>query len=110
MVQDHIKVLEIQNDLDALIVDEQILNSIKTGEALPNPKLVEIKIVQRLRRHGNNPKFIALGERLEKARDRYLKQLIDSIEFLKELLEIAKNLVIEEQTDTREQKTKPDEK
>ena len=110
MVQDHIKVLEIQNDLDALIVDEKILNSIKTGEAPPNPKLVEIKIVRRLRRHGNNPKFVALGERLEKARDRYLKRLIDSIEFLKELLEIAKDLVAEEQTDTGEPKVKPDEK
>ena len=110
MVQDHIKVLEIQNDLDALIVDEKILNSIKTGEAPPNPKLVEIKIVRRLRRHGNNPKFVALGERLEKARDRYLKRLIDSIEFLKELLEIAKDLVAAEQTDTGEQKVKPDEK
>jgi type I restriction enzyme, R subunit len=109
MVQDHIKVLEIQNDLDALVIDEKILNSIKTGKAPPNPKLVEIKIVRRLRRHGNNPKFVALGERLEKARDRYLKRLIDSIEFLKELLEIAKDLVAEEQTDTGE-KVKPDEK
>lgn len=74
MVQDHIKVLEIQNNLESLIVDEKIRNSIKTGEAPPNPKLVEIKIVRRLRRHGNNPKFVALGERLEKARDCYLKK------------------------------------
>ena len=110
MVQEHIKVLEIQNDLDTLIVDEKILNSIKTGESPPDPKLIEIKIVRRLRRHGNNPKFIALGERLEKARDRYLKRLIDSIEFLKELLEIAKDLVAEEQKDTLEPKVKPDEK
>ena len=110
MVQEHIRVLEIQNDLDTLIVDEKILNSIKTGESPPDPKLVEIKIVRRLRRHGNNPKFIALGERLEKARDRYLKRLIDSIEFLKELLEIAKDLVVEEQKDTLEPKVKPNEK
>ena len=110
MVQEHIKVLEIQNDLDALIVDEKILNSIKTGEAPPDPKLVEIKIVRRLRRHGNNPKFIALGERLEKARDRYLKRITTSIEFLKELLDIAKDLVAEEQTDTAVRKIKPDDK
>ena len=109
MVQDHIKVLEIQNDLDALIVDEKILNSIKTGETPPNPKLVEIKIIRRLRRHGNNPKFVELGKRLENARDRYLKRILTSIEFLKELLEIAKDLVAEEQTDTGE-KVKPDEK
>ena len=110
MVQEHIKVLEIKNDLETLIVDEKILNSIKTGESPPDPKLVEIKIVRRLKSHGNNPKFVALGERLEKARDRYLKRLIDSIQFLKELLEIAKDLVAEEQKDSGEPEIKHNEK
>ena len=110
MVQEHIKVLEIQNDIETLIIDEKILKSIKEGKESTDPKLVEIKIVRRLRRHGNNPKFVALGERLEKARDRYLKRLINSIEFLKELLEIAKDLVAEEQKDAEEPKVKHNEK
>ena len=110
MVQEHIKVLEIQNDLETLIVNEKILNSIKGGKEPTDPKLVEIKIVRRLKKHKGNPRFIALGERLEKARDRYLKRLIDSIQFLKELLEIAKDLVAEEQKEIVIPETKKDEK
>lgn len=110
MIQEHIKVLEIKNDLETLIVDEKILKSIKEGEVPTDPKLVEIKIVRRLKQHRGNPKFVALGERLEKARDRYLKRLIDSIEFLKELLEIAKDLVAEEQKVAGEPVVKHDEK
>lgn len=34
MIQERIKVLEIQNDLETLIVDEKILNSIKEGNLL----------------------------------------------------------------------------
>jgi len=110
MVQEHIKVLEIQNDLKTLIVNEKILNSIKEGKEPTDPKLVEIKIVRRLKRHRGNPRFIALGERLEKARDRYLKRIIDSIQFLKELLEIAKDLVAEEQKEIVIPEAKKDEK
>jgi len=110
IVQEHIKVLEIQDDLDTLIVDAKILDSIKQGNQPTDPKLVELKIVRRLKRHRGNPKFVQLGERLEKARDRYMKRIINSIEFLKELLEIAKDLVAEEQGEVVKRKVKPDEK
>jgi len=110
LVQEHIKVLEIQNDLDTLIVDAKILDSIKQGKESTDPKLVELKIVRRLKRHRGNPKFVHLGERLEKARERYMKRIINSIEFLKELLEIAKDLVAAEQSEVGKRIVKPDEK
>lgn len=66
--------------------------------------------MRRLKRPIGNPKFVQLGERLEKARERYLKRIINSIEFLKELLEIAKELVAEEQRETGNKEIRRDEK
>ena len=47
--------------------------------------------------HRDNPKFIALGERLEKLKERHEQGLLHSIEFLKELLTLAKEVVQAEQ-------------
>ena len=51
------------------------------------------KILYRLRKHGNDPRFVALGERLEQLRDRHLQGQLTSIEFLKSLLELARDVV-----------------
>jgi type I restriction enzyme R subunit len=46
-----------------------------------------------LRKHGSNPHFIALGLRLEQLREQYEKAILTSIEFLKLLFELAKDVV-----------------
>ena len=40
-----------------------------------------------------NPKFTALGERLEKVKERHEQGFLTSLEFLKEMLELAKEVV-----------------
>ena len=54
---------------------------------------IEIKIAARLRKHGSNPKFTALGDRLEKVKERHEQGFLTSLEFLKVVLEIAKDVV-----------------
>lgn len=54
---------------------------------------IEIMLVSRLRRHLGNPKFVELGERLEKIKERHEIGVITSLEFLKQILEIAKEVV-----------------
>jgi hypothetical protein len=44
-------------------------------------KEIEIMLIPRLRRHPGNPKFVALGERLEKLKERHEQGLMHSIEF-----------------------------
>jgi type I restriction enzyme R subunit len=56
-------------------------------------KELEAKIIARLRKHGSNPHFIALGLRLEQLREQYEKAILTSIEFLKLLFELAKDVV-----------------
>ena len=53
-------------------------------------KKIEISLVARIITHGTDPKFIKLGEKLEALREKHEQGLITSIEFLKLLLELAK--------------------
>src|SRR5439155_5404268 len=50
-------------------------------------------IVARLRKHHGNPKFMELGERLERIRERHEQGFLSSLEFLKQILEVAKDVV-----------------
>lgn len=50
-------------------------------------------MIARLRKHFGNPKFVELGERLEKIKERHEQGLLSSLEFLKEMLELAKDVV-----------------
>ncbi|MEK7691331.1 MAG: hypothetical protein AAB425_09950 [Bdellovibrionota bacterium] len=64
---------------------------------------MEIKLIARLRKHAGNPKFKELGERLEKIREKHEQGLLNSLEFLKAILQIAKDTVeAEKQTDPEE--------
>lgn len=56
-------------------------------------KEISVKLAGRLRKHAGNPKFKALGERLEDLKNRHQQGLLLSIDFLKELLALAKDVV-----------------
>jgi type I restriction enzyme, R subunit len=56
-------------------------------------KEISIKLAGRLRKHAGNPTFKALGERLEDLKNRHEQGLLLSIDFLKELLALAKDVV-----------------
>ncbi len=59
---------------------------------------VEINLVAMIQRHSKDPKYIELGEKLEKLRDQHKQGLIGSIEFLKMLLALAREAARAERT------------
>ena len=61
-------------------------------------KEVEIKVAGRLRRHVRDPRFRALGERLEALRRKHEQGLLVSVDFLKSLLDLARDVVEAERT------------
>ena len=68
-------------------------------------KLIEIEIVNRLRKHKGNPKFEELGQRLEELRDKVERGLINSVDFLKHLIQLAKEVVqAEKEEETQEER------
>jgi len=56
-------------------------------------KQIEKELIKRFRKNTGNPKFIALSKRLEDLRARAEQGLISSIDFIKELCQIARETV-----------------
>ena len=94
LVHQNVHLEAVRDDLDTLVMDAEILEELlDSKEPDKKSKELEIKIVSRLRSHKSNPVFIALGERLELLKERHEKGLLHSLDFLKELLTLAKEVV-----------------
>jgi type I restriction enzyme R subunit len=106
LINENIHLESVRDDIETLVLDAQVLEEI-LGDIEPGKraKEVEIKLVARLRKHLGNPKFKELGERLEKVKERHEQGLLTSLEFLKQILEIAKDVVeAERETDPEEER------
>lgn len=104
LIHQNVHVDAVRDDLDTLIVDAELLEAIM-GSPDPNKraKEFELKLTARLRKHIGNPKYRQLSERLEALKERHERGLLNSVEFLKHLLEIARDLVAtEKETPPRE--------
>lgn len=93
LIHQNIHVDAVRADLEELVLDQEVLESILLQDDPKKRKEIEILISERLRRHAYNPKFIALGQRLEELKEKFEKGLLHSVAFLKELLQIARDVV-----------------
>ncbi|WP_312440755.1 type I restriction endonuclease subunit R [Sphingobacterium multivorum] len=95
LVHENITVEKVHDDLEILRLDADIIDEYLEGRKDPGKaaKRIEINLVARIQAHSKDPKFIKLGERLEELREKHEQGLITSIEFLKRLLELAKDAV-----------------
>lgn len=93
LVHENVSVEKVHDDLDILRLDADIIDEYLEGRKDPAKaaKRIQINLVARIQEHKNDPKFIKLGERLEELREKHEQGLITSIEFLKRLLELAKD-------------------
>ena len=108
LVHENVHLETVRDDLDTLVMDAEVLEELLDAK---NPekksKEIEIKIIARLHKHKDNPKFVALGERLEKLKERHEQGLLHSLDFLKELLTLAKEVVqAEKQVDPVDEQAK----
>ncbi|MBZ0215835.1 MAG: type I restriction endonuclease subunit R, partial [Fimbriimonadaceae bacterium] len=93
IIHENVSVIDVRDDLDTLVMDADFLAELLEQQSPKAIKELEIKLVARLRKHLNNPRFIALGMQLEELRRRHEQGIIASIEFLKMLLKIARDVV-----------------
>ena len=91
LINDNVHVEAVRDDIEVLVLDAEVVDSI-LKDANPGKKAreAEIKLIARLKKHAGNPKFKELGERLEKIREKHEQGLLNSLEFLKGILELAK--------------------
>ena len=94
LINQNVHVESVRDDVETLILNAQVLEDfLKNSDPAKRGKEIEIKLIARLRKHFGNPKFTELGERLEKIKERHEQGLISSLEFLKQMLELAKDVV-----------------
>lgn len=94
LIHEHIHVETVRDDLETLVLDAELLEAVLGS---PDPekkgKEISVKLTARLRKHAGNPAFKALSQRLEDLKERHQQGLLLSVEFLKALLELAKDVV-----------------
>ena len=93
LVHENMSVISVDQEEDILSMDAQIIEKFISGEALPDKKRrkVEIDLAAIILEHRDDPRFVALGERMEKLREEHEAGLLTSIQFLKALLALAKD-------------------
>jgi type I restriction enzyme R subunit len=106
LINENVHLESVRDDVETLVLDAEVLEDfLKDKDPGKKAREVEIKLIARLRKHLGNPKFTALGERLEKIRERHEQGFLTSLEFLKAMLELAKEVVeAEKQTDPAEER------
>lgn len=94
IINQNITVGEADTDLDILSLDADLIDDFlaKQRDLKKTTKQVEIHLVAKILKHSDDPKFVRLGEKLEALREKHEQGLITSIEFLKLLLELAKEV------------------
>jgi type I restriction enzyme R subunit len=97
LIYEHVHVDAIRDDLDTLVLDADLLEAVLgTPDPERKAKEIEIKVALHLRKRLNDPRFKALGDRLEDVKQRHEQGLLLSIDFLKSLLALAQDVVATE--------------
>jgi type I restriction enzyme R subunit len=95
LIHANVHVDAVRDDLETLVLDADLLDAVLGGDS-KRGKEIEIKLARRLRNHAGDPRFVALGERLEALRLKQEQGLLTSVEFLKQLLQLAKDVLATE--------------
>ena len=100
LINSNLKVEVPRDDLETIILDADVLDDLSTGgsSTTKKTKLIEIKIAARIAKHNDNPLFIELGERLEVLKAKYAEGQQASLDFLRDLLDLARETIAAEKT------------
>lgn len=99
LIHENVRVERVVKDEDILELDSEIIQKFIDGDTSQKKKTKKLEIDLRalILKHPNDPRFVKLGERLEKLRREHEAGLMNSIEFLKALLALAKEAAQMEQ-------------
>ena len=94
LIHQNVHVEAVRDDLADILLDADLVEALlDTPDPGKKAKEIEIKVTQRLRRQMGNPRFRALSERLESLKERHEQGQLHSVEFLKQLLDLARDVL-----------------
>jgi type I restriction enzyme R subunit len=96
LINEHVQV-EIPQSVEMIVLDAQTIEDLmlEKRKDIP-PGQIEKQITARIARHLSNPAFVELGKRLNALREKYSDIQQSSLDFLRELLELARDTVAAE--------------
>ena len=93
IMYDNIHVGGIHTDMEEVVLDETMVTSLMASKDPRAAKKIEKELIKRFKKYTNQPKLVELSKRLEALRDKAEQGLISSIEFIKELCQIARETI-----------------
>jgi type I restriction enzyme R subunit len=93
LIHENIHVGKVHDDLEKIVLDETVMNDLMNSKNPQKVKQIEKKLIKRFQKNAGKPKFIELSKRLEDLRAKAEQGLISSIDFIKELCQIARETV-----------------
>ena len=98
IIHNNIDTIDIGTSLEDLVVDADVIDAVLDDEKKIRKKIVEVEKMLKIRlgEHAGDPKFKKFAEKLDELREKMVQNLISSIDFLKQLLSMAKELLEEE--------------
>ena len=93
LVHENISVENVDTDESIMEMDAAIIEKFINGDTnlAKKRRKVEIDLAAIILAHPDDPRYVALGERMEKLREEHEAGLLTSIQFLKALLALAKD-------------------
>lgn len=100
LIHRNVTVEHIPGDLKTMVLDSDLLGILNPDDQEKAGKQIILAIERILRKKGNQAQYEQLGERLERLNERYAQGITAGLAWLKELLEIAREVVwIEQEED-----------
>ncbi len=103
LVHENIHVEKVNDSLEHVVFDEEVIEDLMRSVDGQKTKLIEVELTKRLKRHVGDQRFVELGQKLVELRDKAERGLINSVEFLKELINLAKETLVAERDHETEQ-------
>lgn len=99
IIHKNIDTIDIGTPLEDLVVDADVIDSVLTDAKKARKKAFEVEKMLKLRlgEHKGDPTYKKFADKLDELRKRMEENLISSIDFLRELLATAKEILQEEQ-------------
>jgi len=92
LIHENTEIDRIRDDIDELVMDAESVFELTEEERKKKAKKLNLSLMAKIRSK-NDPRFEELGQRLERLKDKYEAGVLSSLEWLKELLDAARDMV-----------------
>ncbi len=92
LIHEYTEIDRIRDDIDELVMDAESVFELTEEEKKKKAKKLNLSLMARIRTR-NDPRFEELGKRLERLKDKYEAGILSSLDWLKELLDAARDMV-----------------